>query len=145
MRLLFETACAFAACLAFGVVFHLRGGKLAGAAAGGALGWLAFRLAAYGLNSDIARYFAATVVVSIYAECMARRFRTPASLYLVIALIPLVPGGGIYDTMETCMLGSPQEAVATGLHTVGIAGALAVGIVLVSSTVQLFHKRAERR
>ena len=143
MRLLFEMVCVFAACLAFGVVFHLHGAKMLWAALGGALGWLAFRLSQGA--SDITRYFIATVVVSAYAEWLARRHRAPASIYLVIALIPLVPGGGIYDTMEACMRGAAQEALATGMHTVGISGALAVGIVLVSSTVRLFYKYRAKR
>lgn len=140
MRLLFECVCVLAACAAFGVVFRLRGGKLLWAALGGALGWLSFRITQRWLSSDIACYFLATVVVSIYAECMARRFRAPASIYLVISLMPLVPGGGIYDTMEICMHDLAGDAAATGLHTIGIAGALAVGIVLVSSTVRLLNK-----
>lgn len=141
MRLLLEGIYALAACLAFGVVFRLSGGKLFWAALGGALGWLSFRFAQRWLDSDIACYFLATVVISGYAEYMARRFQAPASIYLVISLIPLVPGGGIYDTMEACMQGLAGEAAKTGLHTIGIAGALAVGIVLVSSTVRLLNKR----
>lgn len=142
MRLLLEVFWSFCACLAFGVIFRLRGGKLFYAALGAALGWLVFRLANQLPGSDIPDYFLSTVIISIYSEVMARVFRAPVSIFLAIALIPLVPGGGIYDTMEQCLFGNASEAAHLGLHTVGIAGALAIGIVMVSSTVRILtHKR----
>ena len=58
--------------------------------------------------------------------------------YLLVALFPLVPGGGIYYTMEYCIAGNTQMFLETGLHTLGIAGALALGILLVSSLNRLF-------
>lgn len=137
MALLLEVFYAFLACLAFGIVFQLRGCKLWCAAAGGGLGWLVYRLCGRLPDSGITSYFFATLVISAYAELMARRFRAPVSIYLAVALIPLVPGGGIYDTMEQCIQGNVTAALATGLHTVGIAGALAIGIVMVSSTVRI--------
>lgn len=142
MKLFWEVFWSFCACLAFGVIFRLRGGKLFCAAFGAALGWLVFRLANRLPGSDIADYFLATIVISIYSEIMARLFRAPVSIYLAVALIPLVPGGGIYDTMEQCLIGNASEAARLGLHTIGIAGALAIGIVMVSSTVRILtHQR----
>ncbi len=142
MKLLLEVFLSFCACLSFGVIFRLRGEKLVFAALGAALGWLVFRLANRLPGSNIPDYFLATIVISAYSEMMARFFRAPVSIFLAVALIPLVPGGGVYDTMEQCLLGNAAEAARLGLHTVGIAGALAIGIVMVSSTVRLLtHQR----
>lgn len=124
---------ALCACVGFGVVFRLRGAKLALAAFGGALGWVVYRVC----GGEILGYFVATLVISAYSEFLARRSRAPASIYLAVALIPLVPGGGIYDTMERCLAGDVTGALTAGLHTVGVAGALAIGIVVVSSLVRI--------
>lgn len=41
--------------------------------------------------------------------------------------------------MEYCIAGNTQMFLETGLHTLGIAGALALGILLVSSLNRLFE------
>lgn len=129
---------AFFGCLAYSFHFQIRPRKmmLLLAALGGALGWAVFSLLSF-LRSDLPRYFLAIVIVGFYAEAMARRFRTPTTIYLIVGMMPLVPGGGIYYTMERCINGETIEFLETGLHTLGIAGALALGILLVSTLVRL--------
>ena len=128
----------FAACFAFSVVFNMRGKVLLFASLGGALGWLVYLLCAP-IQNDILEFFVATVAISIYSEAMARVHKVPVTGYLLVALLPLVPGGGIYYTMEYCIIGNTDLFLETGLHTLGIAGALAMGILLVSSFVRLWH------
>ncbi len=87
--------------------------------------------------------------VEAYAETAARVRKCPVTGYLLVALFPLVPGGGIYYTMEYCIQGETQRFLESLLHTFGVAGALAVGAVLVSSTVRLLtsflRSRREKR
>ena len=71
---------------------------------------------------------------------MARLRRKPATGYLLVALFPLVPGGGIYYTMEYCIAGNTDLFLETGLHTLGVAGVLALGVLLVSSVVRMFNR-----
>lgn len=129
---------AFAACAAFSIAFNLRGRNLILASLGGALGWLVYLLC-NPLQNDILQFFIATLAISIYSEVMARVLKTPVTGYLLVALLPMVPGGGIYYTMEYCIIGNTDMFLETGLHTLGIAGALAMGILLVSSFVRLCH------
>ncbi|MEA4890434.1 MAG: threonine/serine exporter family protein [Clostridiaceae bacterium] len=128
-----------AACLGFCLVYNLRGLKMLFASLGGALGWLVYLLCA-GLQNDIMQFFLATIALSIYAEIMARIHKTPVMVFLIIALLPLVPGSGIYYTMEYAINGDTAAFMETGLHTLAIAGSLALGILLVSSLVRLVIK-----
>ena len=41
--------------------------------------------------------------------------------------------------MERWLKGDTQGFLETGLHTLGLAGALALGVLLVSSSVRLVH------
>jgi len=66
--------------------------------------------------------------------------KSPTTIYLAVALIPLVPGGGIYYTMLYFINGEIDVGISTGVHTLLISGALAVGIIMVSSTVNLVRK-----
>lgn len=129
---------AFAACAAFSIVFNMRGKTLLFASLGGALGWLVYLLSGSAQN-DILQFFFATIAISVYSEMMARIHKAPVTGYLLVALLPLVPGGGIYYTMEYCIIGNTDMFLETGLHTLGIAGALAMGILLVSSFVRIWH------
>jgi len=71
---------------------------------------------------------------------LARLTKSPTTIYLAVALIPLVPGGGIYYTMLYFINGDIDLGISTGIHTLLISGALAVGIIMVSSTVNLVRK-----
>ena len=69
---------------------------------------------------------------------MARIRKYPAISYLVISIFPLIPGAGIYYTSNHLVLGNMDAFADKGLHTIGIAGAIAIGILLVSTLVRLF-------
>ena len=84
------------------------------------------------------------MLAAVYAETMARVRRCPAMPYLVIAILPMLPGAGVYYTMTLGLEGKTMEAVAKGLETLGIAGSLAVGILLVSTVFRLVTWRGEK-
>lgn len=115
---------------------RVRNHMLLLASLGGALCWGVYLFFGF-LRNDILQAFLATVVLAFYAELMARIFKSPATIYLIMGLIPLVPGGGIYYTMEYCINGDMMEFMREGVHTFGIAGALALGILLVTAVIRL--------
>lgn len=135
--------CIFAlvSCAAFSVVFEIRDIKmLLSASFSGFVSWLVFTLCAFvgtGIWADTIRYFIATLAVAILAEIFARVHKAPATLFLIIGIIPLVPGGGIYYTMEALINGDMQLFVYKGLSTGACAGAIAVGCSMVSSSVRM--------
>ena len=139
---------AFLCSAAFAVIYNVYGWGVLVCAFGGALGWLAYLLSAPLLQSDIAQMFVAAAVISVYAEVMARVRKYPVTGYLMVAILPLVPGGGIYYTMEYAINGEVDAVLTSFLHTLGLAGAIAVGVLLVSTAVRMWtiflHRRKER-
>ena len=140
---------AFIASLGFGGLYNLHGrAPLFWAAAGGALGWLAYLITLLAFP-DVFAGFVSAAVVAAYAEVLARVQKRTVTTYLLIGIIPMVPGAGIYHTMEYCIQGETQRFLESLLHTFGVAGALAVGAVLVSSAVRLLtsflRSRREKR
>lgn len=136
---LISCLCTFAGAISFTIVFNLKGRLILLCALGGLVALSVFRLCEV-FGNDILQYFLATIAISIYAEVMSRLCKTPVTVFLVVALLPLVPGGGLYYTMEYCINGNIEMFTQEGLHTFFIAGALAVGIILVSSIVRLFYR-----
>ena len=132
--------CSFAACMAFTLVFNIHGmGKLI-CGVGGALGWLVYLVA----GSTIFAAFLASAVIGLFSEIMARLRRCPVTGYLLVALLPLVPGGGIYYAMSYCVAGDVSRFLSTLLHTFGMAAALAVGAMMTSSIFRAVYPYLHR-
>ncbi|KAF5091090.1 threonine/serine exporter family protein [Acetobacterium wieringae] len=131
---------AFGASLAFAIVFNIPRNKLLLSALGGLLGQLVYVVFQLVISNDVILYLLATIAISLYAEVLARLTKSPTTIYLAVALIPLVPGGGIYYTMLYFINGEMDLGITTGVHTLLISGALAVGIIMISSTVNLVRK-----
>ena len=87
----------------------------------------------------------ATIAAAALSEIFARLYKTPATVFLIIGIIPLVPGGGIYYAMEHAINGETDLFLDVLFHTLGLAGSLAVGVLLVSSTVRLINSYVYRR
>ena len=128
---------AFLACAGFCLVFNIHGPGIPICCFGGALGWLAYLLSTLFTPNVILCFLLASIVITLYSEIMARIRRCPVTGYLVIALLPLVPGGGIYEAMLHCVRGDTQMFLSALVRTFGIAGALALGAVLGSSFTRI--------
>lgn len=139
-----QAVAVFVGCCGFCILFNVHGRGLVLCIIGGAAAWMVYLLCgALGCDVYAANLFAA-VFAALYAEIMARVRKCPATPYLVIATIPMLPGAGVYYTMSLGLEGSMMASVAKGLQTIGIAGSLAVGILLVSTVFRLIGRRSER-
>lgn len=143
-QLVFPCLLAFVACIPFCLLFNIHTG-IPICAAGGALGWLVYLASAPLLHSDLLQIFVAALAISVYSEVMARIRKCPVTGYLLVAFFPLVPGGGIYYTMEYAINGQTDLFLETFMHTLGLAGSLAVGVLLVSSVVRMINVILRRR
>lgn len=79
--------------------------------------------------------FIASAIVSKLCEMLARRMRMIATIFLCVALVPLVPGVALYRTMRDLLLGDNAAAVATGLSTLLSVGGIALGAAIGSLRV----------
>ena len=59
--------------------------------------------------------------------------KSPTTTYLVPAIIPLIPGSGLYYTMNYAVRGEWDEFSARGLLTLKLTLALAAGIIVITS------------
>lgn len=132
---------AFAACLGFCLPANAQGVGMVLCGLGGALGWAAYlACAALGANIFAANLIAAAVV-AVWSERLARVRRCPATSYLVIGVFPLVPGLTIYQAMDYGLRGDTDLFLDTFFRTIGIAGCLALGLLLVSAVLELWLRR----
>ncbi len=135
---------AFLACAGFCFIFNVHGPGILLCSLGGALGWLIYLLAEFLSPNIMLRFLLAATAITVYSEIMARVRHCPVTSYLIIALLPLVPGSGIYDAMRFCVAGDTQQFLSALLRTFGIAGCLAVGALLGSSLMRVVFSLSRR-
>ncbi len=89
------------------------------------------------LDRNVLAYFLATVLIGLSCELCARIMKRTATLFFTSAIVPLVPGVGLYNTMRYVVDGEYNKAVSTGVFTLlaicGIALAVTITSVLFSS------------
>lgn len=131
--------------LGFGILFNIKGKKLFYAALGGGISWFV-SLYCEGMGFNItSSFFISSIIFSIYSEIMARVLKTPVTTLIICALIPLVPGGGMYYTMYEAINGNIMESIELGLNTLSSAGSLALGIIFVSTLTRLLMSARRKR
>lgn len=136
----------FVACAGFVIVFNIHGrGKML-CALGGAITWGAYCLMQVLGCDSLLCCFIGTCAAAAFSEAMARVRKYPAISYLVISLLPLIPGAGIYHAAQQAIQGNMTLAAGYGSDTLATAGVMAAGILVVSTTVRMWtaHKRERR-
>lgn len=145
MSILLNSLYTLIATLSFAILSNIRGKNLLFAAIGGSLSWFFYLLTHSYLHiSNMFSFFIASVVGAIYSEIMARVVKTPVTTFIICAIIPLVPGGGMYNTMFEIVQGNINQSLILGLKTLSIAGIIAVGVFFISSvskTIFLFRQK----
>ena len=130
------------ACTGFVIVFNIHGKGNLLCALGGGITWAAYCLALYlGCGSYLC-CFIATCVATVFAEIMARVRKYPAISYLIVSLVPLIPGAGVYYAALYVIRGDMALASQYGLSTLATAGVMAAGILAISTAVRMWtaHK-----
>ena len=128
---------AFIACASFCFIFQVRKPLfILLCSLNGAVSWWVYLLTDF-LDAEAARYFVATIAVSILAEVLARLLKAPATIFLVI-------GGGLYYTMDYLINGNYAMFTAKGLQTAAAAGAIAAGASMVTSIVRMLTWRKQQ-
>ena len=130
---LLQILMAFFGTIGFGMLFKSRGKKLLLAGLGGMLAWTLFLLLGCWIESEPIRYFIVSVIISVYAEVLARICKTPAGTFGILSLVPLVPGGGLYYSADYALSGDMGAFVEKALSTLSLTAMLSVGIVLVAA------------
>lgn len=137
--LLIECLTCFVGCVGFSILFNIHGPGIFICSLGGVLAWLIYSAIVRISGSDIIGYFWGAVFAAAYSEIMARIRKCPALAYLVVSIFPLIPGAGVYYTMTYIVQNNMEMFADRGMFTVAIAGVMAVGILLVSTSMRLYN------
>lgn len=76
-----------------------------------------------------------SAVITFYSEILARKLKSPATVFLLPGIIPLVPGGGLFYTMTGLLTRNIEQFKSYGTSTFETAAGIAIGVILASLIV----------
>ena len=132
---------AFFGSLGFALLFGLRRRYLLPASLGGMLAWGIYLAMEAWLGLPFLSGLTASAFAVLYAELLAHWLRSPATMFVVPAILPLVPGGSLYHAMSYAVHGDLAQARSSGIDTLLMALAIAAGLSLVLALRELRTRR----
>lgn len=139
-EVLVQLSTAFIGVFGFSLIFQVRRKLLFWTSLGGMLSWGVCLLVSHFTDSIFIPYMLASITAALYAETMARLQKAPATTYLILALIPSIPGGALFYTMSNVVQKLWPQAIADGKRTIQYALAIAVGISIVWAVDRMVQK-----
>ena len=145
MHPLLQLAAAWVGSLGFAMLFNVRGKKLPLASLGGLLAWAVYLFIARHTSNDYLCGFCASVALTLYAEVMAIFQKSPVTVFLVSAAIPLIPGAALYRAMDCVMHGDWPGLWARGSYALLFAASMSAGITVTTILFQLIRGGLQAR
>ena len=110
----------------------------------GGIGWIAYYIFVYYLYFGVViSSFLATVIIGFLCEVLARIKKDAITIFLIPAIFSLVPGSSMYYTLLYFISGNYKEASNSAINTIGVAGSIAIAILITSSLTKFVYKLIE--
>lgn len=132
-----------AICLSMGyaLAYHVSKHLLLPAILGGMLSWLSYSITLELGGSMVFACFLGAALVAIWSEIFARLRKAPSTIFMIIGVLPLVPGSLIYLTMLAVVEQRFDEAVSLAFETGAVSLTLALSIFICSSIARFILQR----
>lgn len=128
--------------LGFAIFFNTKKNRLIPATIGGILTIIVYLICYNDTKNIFLSNLVGAVAITIYSEILARYLKCPTTVLLFSGVIPLVPGGSLFYTMNSAVLGEKKEFYFHASQTMQVALGLAVGILLTTVFAYHVNKRA---
>ena len=141
-----QAAAAFTGTIAFAGLFGVSRVQCPVAGIIGAAGWVLYLvLVRYAGTSPMAAIILSSVFICVLARIAAVWQRSPAQVFLLCGIFPLVPGAGLFWFSYYMVSGQIPLSLSSGLDAVKAAVAIVLGIILAMELPQrLFSGRSPR-
>ena len=120
----------------FAILFQLTGKKLLLFFCGGALDWAVYLLCVHNGCSEFLGMLFATMTAALSSEILARVVHAPVLILVVPMLVPLIPGGSLYRSMDALVRSQKADFWAHGSSAIISAGAICLGIICITAITQ---------
>ena len=91
-------------------------------------------------GNDYAAAFVGSAASAFYGEMIARKVRAPATVFTVIAFVPLIPGASLYRAADALMNGHSEEGRRLAVYTLAFAACMSAGVVVTTLILRKIGK-----
>lgn len=130
----------FISTIGFSIIFHVQKKHLLICGTVGAMGWSVYLLAENKGFSSVLSTFLASLLVTQLSYMLAKKRKTPITIFLIAGIIPLVPGLGLYRAMSALLDMNYEVAIEYATLTFEISGVIAGAITIISLLPLLWRK-----
>lgn len=121
------------------IVFGIEKKYVLRAGVSGALTRMVYLLMMQFTQKRLIYILISTMITALYAEIMAAKEKMPSTVFLYPAILPLLPGSLLYNTLVNFMQRNTEAMYASARDCVFTVIGMSVGFVLVSTFV--YYKR----
>ena len=139
-KIVLQFATAVAGCFGFAIVFHVGRNEWLVASLGGAVSWATYLLMLSVSGNDYAAAFVGSSASAFYGEMIARKVHAPATVFTVIAFVPLIPGASLYRAADALMNGHSGAGRRLAVYTLAFAACMSAGVVVTTLILRKIGK-----
>lgn len=104
------------------------------------VGWFVYLVCENMWTDAVLATFCSAFTVTFISHLLARRMKTPVTIFLIAGIIPTVPGATMYRIAYYVILGDNQMSIHYLMEMFKIAGAIAVAIFIMDSLFRIAKK-----
>jgi uncharacterized membrane protein YjjB (DUF3815 family) len=123
----------------FSLIFNVEKKHLLLCSFGGVIAWGTYLSVFFFSSNVFLASLAGASISQIYAQFLAIVKKTPAPIFCISALIPLIPGGALYRTMDAAIAKNWVFFRHWGSITLQTVLGIALGISFVSVLLYIFR------
>ncbi|KXT76278.1 threonine/serine exporter family protein [Streptococcus sp. DD12] len=138
MTLLLQAVASLLAVITFLIVLNVQKTKLLPAGVLGMGVWIVYYLLKGPTNVIIATFIAAILGACI-SQILSIHYRTPAVVFMLAVLAPLVPGYLSYRTTASFVTGEYREAAIQATSVVLLALVVSIGMASGTVVLKIYH------
>lgn len=131
---------AFAGVIAVSITFGVSKRFLVYSGLAGALSWFVYLVLLEMDFGELIGVFVATLVSAFISHIFARILKAPVTVFQIPAILPTVPGVGMYRTVYYMLIGDREMSGFYLAQTLQIAGMIAIGIFIMDTLFNMFLK-----
>ncbi len=121
----------------FALIYSVRPRYIPYVIIGGGLSWAAYLAGSALQPRRVVSMFIGAAAVTLYTEICARLLRVPAPVLYVPAILPLIPGAGLYYFMQALEVGDDAARSQYGSILAQDTLGIVLGSVIVLSAVSI--------
>ncbi|NLD19605.1 MAG: threonine/serine exporter [Clostridiales bacterium] len=105
----------------------------------GASGWLSYQISMYYDASPVLSCFLASCVVGLLSDICSRIFKEASTIFIIPGILCLVPGSGMYHTMDAMLKHDVSGSASIGAQTLMMAGSTAAGLLMIGALIRVIQ------